>query len=135
MLNESQTTTEPRVTQLVSGILADAQDLFKQQLTLLRHEVQEDLQRAKEGGSSLTGGVIVGFIGALLLSLMLVHLLSWAVPALPMWACFGLIGAPTALAGSVLLYSGFDKLRLSNLLPNQSAQALKENMQWLTKPK
>jgi uncharacterized membrane protein YqjE len=135
MLNETPTATEPSVTKLVSGILSDAQDLFKQQMALLRSEVQEDFQKTKEAGIALTGGLVLALLGSIFLCLTLVHLLSWAFPNLPLWVCHGLVGAPLAILGAVLIYGGFTKLKSTNLVPTQSAQALKENVQWLTNQK
>jgi Putative Actinobacterial Holin-X, holin superfamily III len=134
MLNETPTGTEPSVTQLVSGILNDAQDLFKQQMALLRTEVQHDFQSAKEATISLSGGLVLSLVGGLFLCFMLVHLLHWGFPDMPLWVCFGLVGASLAIGGGVLIYAGYAKLSFKNL-STQSAQALKENVQWLTNPK
>jgi len=135
MALEHQTSTDSSVTQLVSGIVSDAQDLFKQQITLLRHEVQEDVQNAKEALASLAGGLVISLLGGVLLALMLVELLHWLLPNLPHWSCFALVGIPICAIGAILAREGYNKLKLSKLVPEQSAQALKENVRWLANPK
>jgi hypothetical protein len=122
-------------TQLVGGIITDAQELVKQQLALLRHEVKEDFRKAKEAGSFLVWGAGSALVASILLCLMLVHLLSWAVPELPLWVCYGIVGAPIAALGGALFFAGAHKVRSFNPLHDQSAQALKENYQWITNPK
>ena len=38
------------LTALVAGIVNDAQELLKQQVALLKHDVRQDIRQAKEGG-------------------------------------------------------------------------------------
>ena len=48
-LQTTQTGSEPTVTSLLSGIVNDAQELIKQQLDLFKHELKDDVKRAKKG--------------------------------------------------------------------------------------
>jgi len=134
-MNDLHTGSEVSLTQLVSGIITDAQELLKQQLALIRQEVKEDFHKTKEAGLALLGGAVIALVGGILLCLMLVYLLSWAAPDLPLWICFGLVGAPIAALGGALVYTGIAKFRSFNPLPDQSAQELKENVKWITNPK
>lgn len=127
--------TEASVTQLVKGIIADALELGQQQLALLRYEVQQDCRTARASGVLLIGGLATALVGSILCALMLVHLLSWAVPELPLWVGYGLLGAPIAGLGGALLWAGIHKIESMNLLLDRSAQAFKENLQWKTGPK
>ena len=74
-------------------------------------------------------------MGILLLCHLLVHLVAWASTNWPLWVCYGVVGAPIATAGAVLFYAGIAKFKSLNPLPDQSAQALKENVRWITNPK
>jgi len=128
---------EPSVTSLVSGIIHDVQELMRQQLALFKEEITNDFHKAKEVAISVAiswalglGAVVVG-TGMLLL--MLVHLLHWATQ-LPLWGCYGLVGAAALALGTGLLYAGKKKLETLHPLPEQSVQALKENVQCLTNP-
>jgi hypothetical protein len=132
MANDLRTAPEPSMTSLVSGIINDAQDLLKQQVSLLKQELREDVRKTKEAALSLALGLGIGLIGALLLGQMLSLVLNWAVPSLPLWACYGIVGGLlTALAGG-MLWAGTKKFQSFNPLPEQSVQALKENLTWKT---
>jgi Putative Actinobacterial Holin-X, holin superfamily III len=133
MATDLETGQEASVTQLVSGIMSDAQKLTRQQLALLRYEVKEDLHKAREAGFFLAWGLGTALMGALLFCLMLVHLLSWTAPELPLWGCYGIVGGLVAALGSALFFAGIHKVRSFDPPLDQSVQALKENVQWLTK--
>lgn len=136
MATDFQTSNEPSVTSLVSGIIDDAQHLLKQQAELLKADLKKDLREAKEVGVSFVvgGSLLAG--GGILLLFMLVHLLSWAFPEyLPLWGSFGIVGGVLALAGGIVFYRGQEKLEQLNPLPEQSAEAMKENLQWQTNPR
>jgi hypothetical protein len=135
MANDVRTGTEPSVTALVTGIINDAQELIKQQLALVRTEIRDDLRKTKEASLSLAIGLGVAALGVLLLAFMLVHLLWWAAPQVTLWGWFGIVGGVLAIVGASLIYAGSKKFETFNPLPDQSAQALKENVQWLTNRK
>ena len=127
---------DPSLSGLVGGIIDDAGKLIEQQFTLLKHDVRKDIQRAKDTVVLLGAGVGVLAAAGLLLLFMLVHLLFWlAGPGLPLWACFGIVGGVVALIGGVVLYRGKQKLDTINVVPEQSAEAMKENLQWQTNQK
>lgn len=127
--------TRESVTALVSGIVGDVQDLIKQQFALFKQEIHEDLRKAKEGVLSLVVGGAIIAVGGILLCLMVVHLLHWAFPALPLWSCYAIVGGTFAIAGGLLLGVGYQKLKSNNPLPDESVAALKENVQWIANPK
>jgi uncharacterized membrane protein YqjE len=127
--------SDPSVTALVTGIIHDAQELIKQQVALVRTEIRDDFRKTKEGALSLALGLGVGALGALLLCFALVYLLAWAVPQVPLWVWFAVIGVLLGAAGAAMIYAGSKKFESINPLPDQSAQALRENVQWLTNRK
>jgi len=128
--------SDASVTELVTGIISDAQELIKQQFELLKHEVHEDFRKTRDAGLMLAVGGVVALVGAIHLSLMLVYLLFWATNGnLPLWACFGICGGLVCLIGAGLVYAGIQKFNSFNPLPDQTAQALKENVRWITQPK
>jgi hypothetical protein len=136
MANDVHTGTEPSLTSLVTGIINDVQELLKQQLSLFRQEVKDDVNRTKEAVIALSTGVGILTLGGILLSLMVVYLLNWAFPeALPLWACYGIVGGLLALGGGGLLYAGKRKLTSFNPLPDQTVGALRENVKWVMNPR
>jgi hypothetical protein len=127
--------SEQSVAKLVSGIIDDAQRLMVQHADLLKADIRKDLRDAKEAGFHLgIGGVLIG-AGGLLLMIALALLLNWLWPALPYWGGFAIVGGVLAMAGGVLFYRGQEKLDSINPLPEESVQAVKEDLRWQTNPK
>jgi len=120
---------------LVTGIIADAQDLMKQQLQLFKHEIRSDLNKARDASLLFGIGVGLGLAGILLLGLAVAYLLQWLLPALPLWTCFGICGLVLVAGAAGLWYAGALKFESLNPVPGESVQALKENVQWITNQK
>jgi len=120
------------MSRLMSGIIDDTQRLLQQQTELLKHDIRKDLREAKEAGLAvgLAGAMLGG--GGLLLLFMLVHFLSWQMPQLPLWGSFGIVGGILALAGGIVFLRAREKLTNLNPLPEETAEGLKENLQWKT---
>jgi len=123
------------VTELVGGILEDAQKLLKQHVNMLRAEVKQDLKQAKQAAQLLGFGAILAALGGLLLAISLVYVLAALFPELPHWACWAMVGGTIMLPGVVILVAGERILAALNPLPEKSYQALEEDFQWLTKTK
>jgi len=133
MATDLQSPPEPQLAGLLTGIMNDAQELFRQQIALLRTEVKEDLRKSKEAAIPLAIGLWLAGLGSILLSTTLALVLAEA--GLPLWASFAIVGAVISLAGGGLFFFGKQKFQSFNPLPDQSAEALKENLEWITKPK
>jgi hypothetical protein len=59
---------------------------------------------------------------------------SYLAPSWPLWVCFALVGGVFAVLGGGLAVLGREKLSTKNVLPEESAKALTENLEWKTKP-
>jgi hypothetical protein len=126
--------SEASVTSLVSGIIHDAEELIKQQVALLKHDIRTEIRQTKEAFTSLVlGGAIIGF-GAILLSFMLVYLFYWLVPAVPLWVWFLVVGVVVTAVGGVLVYAGIRQVAELHPLPENTVEALGENLRWTTRP-
>jgi hypothetical protein len=125
----------PSVTELVSGIVSDVQNLGIQHLALFRNEIKQDLKTATTAATILGGGAAVVQVGLILICLMLVHLLSQQVPTLSLWMCYGIVGAFIIVIGAIAVSVGVNQMRSVEALTPQTAQAMKEDTQWLSTPK
>lgn len=135
MASDVMPNNQASVTGLVSGIIDDTQRLLKQQAELLKADLRSELREAKEVGLSMAiAGALLG-VGGLLLSFMLVHFLSWAIPELPLWGSHAIVGGLFAAAGGIVFYLGREKLEKLPLPGEQTVEGLKENLQWQTNPK
>jgi len=121
------------VTSLVSGIINDAQTLIQQQVALVREEIRADLRRTVQAVTALAVGVGVAALSLVPLVFMLVYLLHEKA-AWDLWASFGVVGAVLALVGGGLIFLGVQRFKSFNPLPDESAEALKENLQWIRNP-
>jgi uncharacterized BrkB/YihY/UPF0761 family membrane protein len=119
---------------LVSGIVQDAQDLISQQFTLFKQEVRQDFQKTRDTMGILAVAAGVLFVGVLILGLMLVHLVQWLAPTWPEWVSYAIVGGAVTAVGALLAWLGVHRLRTVNPLPDQTAKALEENLEWKTKP-
>jgi len=132
-MNRLETPTS--VSTLVGGIITDAQQLIRQEVQLARREIQEEIHKAKAAALSLVVGGFLALLGTVLLSWMLVNLLYWATnnvhEPFPLWACFGIVGAAFAIIGGLLLHAARSKAGDIHLVPPQTAQTLRENVQWI----
>ena len=119
------------VTELVTGIINDAQHLLKQQMEMLKSEFHEDLRRTKQ--ATLLGGLgIVGLtVGALSLVFFLVYLLHDKFQ-FSMWASWGIIGGLFLAIGIVLTLAARNLFETFNPLPDKTFAALQENLTWKT---
>jgi len=135
MTPDVKTSGDASVTSLVSGIINDAQDLFKQQAALLKSELKQEMNKTLEAVLALAIGAGIALLGLILLTLMLVYLLHWAAPNLDLWACYGIVAVAFLALGGILLYTAKARFASIHPVPDQSVQALKENAQWLTNPK
>jgi hypothetical protein len=127
--------SEPSLSSLVSGIIADFQKLIGQQLAMLRQELREDLHKTLVGARALIAGLVIVLVGGVFLLLMLPLLLHWAVPTLPLWACLGIMGGILLAVGGACIYAAYRTFESFNPLSDKSVEAFKENMQWTTTPK
>lgn len=121
------------VTDLVSGILSDAERLFRQQIEMIRVEFKEDLSRTKQVVLAMSIGVVLLGVGAVMLIVAAAHLLHEQTQ-LPMSASWAIIGGSVLVLGIIAAVIGGRILASYNPLPDKSYNALTENVSWITKP-
>jgi len=128
-------TNDPSLSGLVGGIFDDTLKLIEQQFTLLKVDFRKDLDRAKDTGMMIGFGIAMLTAGGLVLLFMLAHLLEWLTrPNLELWACYAIVGGAVALVGGIVFFRGKKKLDNLDIVPEETAQGIKENLQWKTNP-
>jgi len=136
MANETVSPPEGQtVTGLVSGIVSDAQELVKQQVALVRAEIKSDFQRTTRAAALMAAGAMLLIPTVFLLCNMLVYMLHELAGIERLWACHGIVFAAFAVLGGALIAVGVARFRSFNPLPDQSVDAIKENVRWMTNPK
>jgi len=142
MAIEAEAPPKPEIAPLVRGIVNDLGDLLQQQFKFARAEIRTDLRKTWDVTQLFGIGAGVALLGVVVLAFGAAHLLHWltspagADPAtLPLWACFGIVGALILATSAVLVVVGKKKLDSFNPLPDQTVDTVKENLEWITSSK
>ena len=118
------------MSQLISGIVGDAQDLVRKEIALARQEVREELDAAKNAGIKLGIAGAVLAVGGLLVVLALAQgiadLFNW-----PAWAGYALVGVILAIVGGVLLSAAQRQIKNIHPVPERTVETMKENVEWI----
>lgn len=130
MLYTTVAEKKPRIGMLLGGIITDMRNLFVQELRLAKLEIGEDLRRVKAALAVLAIGGAILALGALLLVLMLVHLLD-AATDLPLWGAYGVVGGVMLGVGLGILFAGKKKAEQVGFVPEETAEAIKEDVGWI----
>jgi len=133
MAVHTETESSPPLTTLVSGIINDAQQLMAQQLSLFQHEIKADLRKTRDAAIPMVVGLAVAMVGVVLVGMTLGFLIPWIWPSLPTWAGFAISSALLLAIGGGLMFWAKTQFDTFTPLPEKSLEALKENVQWVTK--
>jgi uncharacterized membrane protein YqjE len=120
------------ITELVSGILKDGQQLVRQQVEMLKSEFHEDLRRTKRATEFGAVGVVLTTVGALVLVAATIFVLHEQFH-LQMWASALIIGGILLGIGVSLGLAARNLFESFNPLPDKTFNALQENLSWTTK--
>lgn len=132
-----QAENPPSMTSLMSGIIDDAQRLIRQEVALARQEVKEDVNKAITAAVSFGIGAVVSVVGTWMVCLMLVYLLYWLSggdrtgAAIPLWGCYGIVALVFICIGVALFYVAKSKASQIDVIPRQTVETMKENVQWI----
>ena len=119
------------VTNLVSGLLDDAQKLVRQQIEMLKSEVREDFRRSKRAAEFGSLGVVLLTVGFLGLVMALAYFLH-EYYQFSLWASWSITGGLFLVVGGALAATSYILLERFNPLPDKTFNALQENLSWKT---
>lgn len=134
---------EASMTGLLRGIINDIGDLIRQEIRFARTEMKTDVRKATRAAFVLTLGIGAACLGVVLLALMFVHLIHMlSLPAgttdpaaIPLWGCYGIVAAVFLVVGAGVTFLGYKGFQSNNPLPDQTAQSIKENVEWIVNSK
>lgn len=126
--------TDVSLATLISGVVGDAQELVRKELTLAKEEFKTEVNKAKEGAISLGIGVGILAVGGLLLVLALVYGLS-ALTNLPLWASYLIVGGLFAIVGFFLLQRGRSRIAEVDPMPRQTIDSVQKDVETLVERK
>jgi len=121
---------------LLRGIINDIGDLIRQEIRFARTEMKSDLRKALRAGMALAFGAGATCLGVVLVAFMLVYLVfTLSNETIPLWGCYGIVAAVFLIVGAGLAFLGIQSLKNNNPLPEQTAQSVKENVEWIMNSK
>ena len=115
---------------LVYGILQDAQTLISKEIASAKLEVKEELGKAISAGISFGIGGFLLAMGAILLSLMLVFLLT-TYTTVPLWGSLGIFGLVYCIVGAIFIVIGKKKADIKPY-PEKTVEHTKEDVRYIT---
>jgi len=130
MADRIPTDSPPSMASLLGGIVSDIQTLIRQEIALARAEIQKEWDKAKTAAGSMVVGAAVLALGGILLCLTVVSVLH-EVAGLPWWASFLIVGGVLAVLGAVLVWTGRNQAARVHVIPPQTAETMRENVQWI----
>lgn len=123
--------TQQSIGDLIGEITGDLSRLFRQEVELAKAEAKREAKKAGKATGLLSGAGLAAYLVIVLLSFAAVFGLGEVMPL--GWAAV-LVAVVWAIIGAVLYAAGRKQLRTVNPVPQQTAETLKENAQWLRNP-
>lgn len=139
-MSDVKTSDPPSTASLVQGIVGDIGALIQHEVRYARAEITNDLGKMKTAAAFLLTGGAAGFVGLVLIALMAAHGLHYAslpanvdvaTPGLPLWGCYGIVGAIFLAVGGALAWVGADRLSRVNPLPEKTIQNVQKDVSWI----
>lgn len=122
----------PRSERSVAGLLSDLANetgvLIRQEIALLKAEMQEKLGRAGLGAGALVAGGLVAFSGWLVLLAAAVLGLSNAVAP---WLAALIVAVVVLVIGAALVFFGKSRIDADALVPRRTLNSLREDEAWI----
>jgi hypothetical protein len=118
---------ERTLPEVMNHIVGNIQEIIGAEFQLAKTEIKEEISKASAPAATFGAGLVISFFALGFLLLAAVYALSIVIAA---WLAALLVGVTLTAAGIALISSGAKKLKEVNVLPEKTADSLKENMQW-----
>src|SRR4051812_47531403 len=118
---------ERSLSTLLSDLAGETVELFRQELTLFKAELQEKMSRAGIGAAAFAAAALIAFSGWLFLLLAAVYALAIVVRP---WAAALIVGVLVLAMAGVLALIGRNRLRADALTPERTLRSLREDQAW-----
>jgi hypothetical protein len=130
MVDRIPNESSPSMAALLGGIVSDIQTLVRQEIALAKSEMIREWDKAKTAAGTLVVGMVLLTLGGLFLSVTIACVLA-EVAHLPWWAAFLIVGVVLTVAGVGFYIIGRTRAAEVNVIPPQTAQTMKENVEWI----
>jgi hypothetical protein len=119
---------ERSISTLLSDLAGETMLLFRQELALVKAELNEKMSRAGQGAGALGAGALIAYSGWLALVAAMVLALNLVLPA---WLSAVIVGVVIIVFGCILLLIGKNRLNARALKPQRTLRTLREDEEWL----
>lgn len=115
--------------ELLGQLSEDVSLLMRQEVQLVKAEMNQKLTRVTEDAVKLGAGALVGLIGGLtLVAAVVLALVALGVPA---WLSALIVGAVLGGAGYSMLGKGARDLKRVDPTPRRTVNTLKDDLEWV----
>jgi len=105
---------------LMRHFVSEVTALLRDEVTLAKREVKDNISGLKGGLMSVIGGAIVLIAGLVVLLDAVVLVLTDALPEAPLWLPPLIVGVVVLAIGGIMLAAGRNKLNAGTLVPDQT---------------
>ena len=113
---------------LFSELAADTGVLVRQEVALAQVEISTKAARVGKQVGYLAVGGAIGYAGVLAIMAGIIMGLSYFIPE---WVAALLVGALVGAASFFLISSAIERLKNTNLKPEETVESIKEDAEWL----
>jgi hypothetical protein len=117
---------------LIRGIMFDLRTLIREEISLARVEIRDQVGRARSAAISFGIAAAALALGGIFLLIAVAvgvaDLLNW-----PVWSGFLIVALLMSAGGMVALGSGRKAVREVHAVPEETVSTLKENSAWIAK--
>jgi hypothetical protein len=131
-MDERNGTSAPTLQMVLGGIVTDIRQLLRQEVALARCELYDEWRKLRVVLCCLAVGALFVASSVLPLGFAIVYLLG-EVLKWPLWGAFALVGGSFLLLGITALGLAVVKAMHIRVIPPQTAETMKENVEWLQK--
>lgn len=132
MTDRSHQSDDRSVGEITSDLFTHTQELVRSEIRLAKFEVREEAKTAARGAAVLVAGAIL----ALYAFGMLLFTAVWALStALDLWLSALIVAAVVGVAAAALIAIGRSRLQQVEPKPDQTAESMKENVEWAKRQK
>jgi Putative Actinobacterial Holin-X, holin superfamily III len=119
---------ERPLSELVTQMTSDVGTLVRKEIELAKIEIKEDVQRTAKAGGMLGAAGFAGYMAVVLLSFAIAFLLAEVIPT---WLGFLIVAVIWAAVGFVLFQQGRARMKQGTLVPEQTVETVKEDVEWV----
>jgi len=130
MTGQLDTEHQHGLTELVTGVVDDAQEVIKQQLNLFKAELVNKARDTAFAGVPLMAGICCLFIAVICLAFAVAY--GLASNGVPLWGSFAIVSGVLLVAAAALALWSRSLFKPIDTSVPETVEGLKENIQWKT---